>query len=133
MLTTMNVLIIRILVVISVFASANVLLAGELRSVQVVRVIANEIPGPSLQAYQDANAEVSLFLSREVGMNVGCFISPNRTGYTIVWVDVDNQELTTALRREAEAIVRKCLEPVDDRGHAPAVEKEAEQTTNSTR
>ena len=83
--------------------------SAELRSVQVIRNIANRSPGPSLEAYQNANSEVAMFLSQKVGMNVGCYVAPTRTGYTIIWIDVESPELTSALRSQVELIVQRCL------------------------
>lgn len=89
-----------------------------MRSVEVIWRVASHCP--SLEAFENANSEAWLFFSRK-GMNVGFYVAPTRTGYTIIWIDAENPKLTATLRAEVELIVENCL-----KGRMPNDESEAQ-------
>jgi ABC-type phosphate/phosphonate transport system substrate-binding protein len=105
----MNILI-RLPVVLFLFFAAGLSArASNKQDVEISIHIANRIPGPSLEDFKNANAEVAQYLSRNVGMNVSCYIVPTELGYTTVWIDSKNPAFTTEQRTAADEIVRRAL------------------------
>ena len=105
----MNVFI-RLFAILFLYIAAGInTRASTKQDVEISIHIANRIPGPSLEDFKNANAEVAQFLSENVGMNVACYIVPTQTGYTSVWIDSNNPVFTAEQRIKADEIVRRAL------------------------
>ena len=64
-------------------------------------------------------------------MNVGFYVAPTRTGYTIIWINAENPKLTATLRAEVELIVENCLKGrMPNEGSEAQAKEEAKPKTS---